>query len=337
MKIAAFLGVLLLWAIATTCPAQAHEVRPAYLGITQTARDSYTILWKRPIVGEMALRLVPHLSNGWLQGPPAKVYSEPGHLTSEWVVKGAGSTRLSGTVVAIEGLDESITDVMVRAELLDGRESNNILLPDKPSASIHFEVARKLSVPSYLMLGVDHILTGWDHLGFVLGLLLLVGLRWPLLKAITAFTVAHSITLAASALGVVQLPSAPVEALVALSILFLAVELVRYQKGGTGFAQRHTWLVAFAFGLLHGFAFAGQLRETGLPVAHIAEALFLFNLGVEAGQLLFIAGAALAMLLLRRAIALIPSAPADLLRTVPSNLLGVLSAYWLIERTLTAV
>ena len=184
--------------------AAAHEVRPAYLEITQVAQDRYAVFWKQPAQGELALRLDPHLSNGWLEREPA-VTADPGHVAKRWEVR--DPRGLDGVQVSVAGLEDTMTDVLVHASLLDGRDFQAVLKPAHPTAAIGFAHTGGLAVSAYFTLGVEHILTGVDHLSFVLGLLLLVGLKPQLLKAITAFTVAHSLTLGASALGVVQAPA----------------------------------------------------------------------------------------------------------------------------------
>lgn len=327
--------VLLCALLASWAPLSAHEVRPAYLEIAQTGEHRYQIIWKQPVLGDIALRLVPRLSNGWLDGEATAVASDPAHLVRRWDIRTASARHdaLDNVHVTVDGLQNSITDVLLRVVRLDGTSFETILKPDAPTATVAFAATGGLPVPAYFLLGVDHILTGVDHLCFVLGLLLLIGLRWSLLKAITAFTVAHSITLAASALGLVHAPSAPIEALVALSILFLAVELVRTRQRRDGLAQQHPWIVAFAFGLLHGFAFAGALSETGLPQNAIPMALLLFNLGVEAGQIVFVAVVAAVMLGARRFTDRLPPAARQLGHLAPRYLLGSFAAFWLFERT----
>ena len=197
---------------------------------------------------------------------------------------------LKGGEIVIDGLRETMTDVLARIAYVDGTTEIARLTPDAPTlkvagAQTMFEVAA-----TYFRLGVDHILTGFDHLLFVLALVLLIRDRWMLLKTITAFTVAHSITLAGASLGYFSLPQKPVEAAIALSIAFVASELVRMKPGERRLSEAYPWVVAFAFGLLHGFGFAGALKETGLPQTDVPLALLTFNLGVEAGQLLFVAG-----------------------------------------------
>jgi hydrogenase/urease accessory protein HupE len=198
-----------------------------------------------------------------------------------------------------------------------------------------FEGSEGLRLPAYLLLGVEHILTGPDHLCFVLGLMLLVGLRWRLIKAITAFTVAHSITLAAAALGFVHFPSAVIEALVAMSILFLATELVHARQGHPGLTVRYPWLIAFTFGLLHGLAFAGALADVGLPPNAIPQALLLFNVGVELGQLMFIAAAALAMIAFDWMSQRLPLWWQSARGEIAPYAIGAFSAFWFIDRLTT--
>ena len=181
---------------------------------------------------------------------------------------------------------------------------------------------------TYVLLGIDHILTGFDHLLFVLALMLLIRDPWMLAKTITAFTIAHSVTLAGATLGYFSLPQKPVEAAIALSIAFVASELVRIKAGERRLSQDYPWIVAFAFGLLHGFGFAGALKETGLPQLDIPLALLMFNVGVEAGQLLFVA-AILVTARTATALVKVPIAPA---RLAAAYLIGTISMVWFVTR-----
>jgi hydrogenase/urease accessory protein HupE len=328
-----WLAVLVLWLGWTA--ASAHEVRPALVQIVATAPGDYEVTWKRPVVGDMALRLIPHLSGGALEKPPTVEQVAPGYMTRVWRVRGAAP--LDGQTLRIEGLEHSVTDALVRVSGPDGQSLDLVMRPSDPDVRLDLAPARGIAVPSYLKLGVEHILTGFDHLLFVLGLLLLIGPNWRLVKAVTAFTAAHSITLALAALGYLRFPSAVIEALVALSILFVAVELTTRDSPDPTLAQRRPWLIAFLFGLLHGMAFAGVLADIGLPQGAAPEALLLFNVGVEIGQLLFIA-VVLALMALWRAVTQRRAGrlPAWSAR-IPAYAIGGLSAYWLIERTLAAV
>ncbi len=329
------------WAFAlfiTLAPAAlfAHEVRPAYVEILQDAPRHYLITWKQPARGDLAIRLAPRLSNGWLDRPPRDEFATGSFLIKTWSIDGAKPDPLAGQTLSIQGLDRTITDVLAVVRLSDGRRLEAIIRPDHPDLALNFSVASGLPVPAYFRLGVEHILTGVDHLMFVLGLLLLVGIRWRLIKAITAFTVAHSLTLAASAVGLVRVPSAVIEALVALSIVFVATELVRAMRGHVGLTQRYPWVIAFIFGLLHGFAFAGALAEVGLPKDAIPMSLFLFNLGVEAGQLIFVGAAILMVLALRLLWKRLPALWATMSRWAPPYAIGSFAAYWFIERVAVA-
>jgi hydrogenase/urease accessory protein HupE len=289
------LGLLLAW---LALPAHAHEVRPGLLQITETAPQHYDVLWKQPAQGGTTLWLVPHVSNGWLESAPDEVESTATYLLKRWPHRHAAN--LAGASVSVEGLERTITDVLVSVTLRDGQSVQAILKAGQPPLALEFHRRQGQLSWSYLRLGVEHILTGFDHLLFVFGLMLLVTSRWQLLKTVTAFTVAHSLTLAATALGWISVQFRLIEALVALSIMFLAVELVHLRRGERHYTARHPWVIAFAFGLLHGCAFAGALADIGLPEHAIVPALLLFNMGVEAGQLLFIAAAGAAVWLLRR-------------------------------------
>jgi len=325
--------LLLMLALLIPAGAKAHEVRPALLQITQTAPGDYDVTWKQPTVGEMAVHLVPHLSSGALDAEPARDDAEIGFRTRTWHVRHAAP--LDGQTVSIEGLPLSVTDVLVRVTLPGGREVDGLLRPAAPEMKLSLSAPQGIAVPGYLRLGVEHFLTGFDHLLFVLGLLLLTGPNWRVVKAVSAFTVAHSITLALAALGYVHFPSAVIEALVALSIVFVACELAPGGDPDT-LTKRHPWLIAFAFGLLHGLAFAGALTQIGLPPKATPLALFLFNVGVEIGQLMFIAVAIAAMKLVEvvgRNWAWRQSAWA---RAAPAYAIGGLASYWLIERALAA-
>lgn len=331
--------LLCLWALmlATAWPqaSAAHEVRPALVQIVETAPNDYEVTFKRPVVGDMALRLVPHLSSGVLDKPASGEQAAPGYVSRIWRVR--GGPALDGQTLTVEGLSQSVTDVLVRVSLRDGRAFDYVVRPSQPTLRLNLSPARGIAVPGYLKLGVAHILTGFDHLLFVFGLLLLIGPNWRLVKAVTAFTAAHSITLGLAALGYIRFPSAAIEALVALSILFVAIELIPSRRNDGTLAHRRPWIIAFLFGLLHGMAFAGVLSEIGLPPGAAPQALLLFNVGVELGQLAFIA-AALTVLKLadvaRQRLSLQPPAWAA---AAPAYLIGGLSAYWLIERTIAAI
>jgi hydrogenase/urease accessory protein HupE len=324
---------VLFAALLLAAPASAHEVRPALLQIVQTAPGDYDVTWKQPTVGDMAVHLVPHLSSGTIDGKPATQDAEPGFLIKLWHVKGGAA--LEGQTASVEGLALSVTDVLLRVTTPSGKQVDSMLRPAAPSQVLKLAAPQGIAVPGYLRLGVEHILTGFDHLLFVLGLLLLTGPNWRVVKAISAFTVAHSITLALAALGYVRFPSAVIEALVALSIVFVACELAPGGRPDT-LTRRYPWLIAFTFGLLHGLAFAGALSQIGLPPKAAPQALFLFNVGVEIGQLMFIAAAITAMRLYALARDRFGWREAAWVHAAPSYVIGGLASYWLIERAFAA-
>jgi hypothetical protein len=237
---------------------------------------------------------------------------------------------MGGRTITIAGLEATITDVLIRLHHADGRLESHLVRPTSPSVALGGNTTTGQRVTAYLQLGVQHILLGVDHLLFVLGLLLIVQDRWMLLKTITSFTVAHSITLAIATLGYASAPLPPLNAAIALSILFLGPEIVRVWRGETSFTIRHPWVVAFAFGLLHGFGFASGLTSMGLPSAEIPLALLLFNVGVEIGQLFFV----FLILALERAFRILEIRWPRAVELLPGYAVGSLGAYWTIQRTL---
>jgi hypothetical protein len=249
----------------------------------------------------------------------------PGAEVRRWAIR-TGAIGLEGWEVTVHGLEATMVDVLVRIALADGRVVSRLLRPDAPSFVFTSESAGP-AAGGYFILGVEHILLGIDHLLFVLALVLIVRGVGLLVKTVTAFTVAHSITLGLATLGYVTMPSAPVEAVIALSIVFVAAEIVRGLQGRPGLTARAPWLVAGVFGLLHGFGFAGALSEVGLPANDIPLALLWFNVGVEAGQLAFVAVLLAVMALLRR-VHLPEWTP-----YAPPYAVGSVAMFWVIERT----
>jgi len=276
----------------------------------------------------MAVHLAPHLSSGWLKEKPASVETTASFAIKTWNIAPARDAALEGQTVSIEGLENTITDAFVVIRLADGSESRIILTPTRTSETLHLGSRSASSLTGFLILGIEHILTGIDHLLFVLGLLLIVRDRWTLLKTVTAFTVAHSLTLAAATLGYVQAPVPFVNAAIALSILFLGPEIVRRWRGGTSLAIRYPWVIAFAFGLLHGFGFASGPSAVGLPRHDIPLALLLFNVGVEIGQLAFV----LLILWLAHAFEVLAIRWPTVVQRLPGYTVGVLGAFWTIQR-----
>lgn len=313
--------------------ASAHEVRPALFQAVETVPGRWQVTWKQPVMGDRAVRLEPHLSNGWLAKTPLREELTSSYYLRRWSIK-APSGGLDGARFSVGGLDGTITDVIVHVRSRSGTGIDTILRRDRTAIDLALTQAPPMAVPAYFRLGVEHILSGIDHLAFVAGLVLLVGAGRRLIGAITAFTVAHSVTLAAGTLGWVHAPAATIEALIAWSILFLAFELTRKDGGAKGITARLPWIAAFAFGLLHGFGFAGALAETGLPHQEIPVALLLFNLGVEAGQLFFV-GALLALAWTWRRIARADWRGAEpvMLRKVAPYALGCYAGFLFVERT----
>ena len=312
--------------LGATLAALAHEVRPGYLELHEVDPSTYTLLWKRPTGGEVEIRIAPAVPDGCRLVTPDRQQLTPGAVLVRGTLTCPGG--LAGKTLRIDGLETTITDVLVRIQHLDGRLESHLLRPASPSVTLGGTTTRLERSLSYLQLGVQHILLGVDHLLFVLGLLLIVGDRWALVKTITSFTLAHSITLGIATLGYASAPLPPLNAAIALSILFLGPEIVRVWRGETSFTIRHPWVVAFAFGLLHGFGFASGLTAMGLPKAEIPLALLLFNVGVELGQVGFV----LLIVLLERAFRTLEIRWPRFVQAMPGYAVGSLGAYWTIQR-----
>jgi hydrogenase/urease accessory protein HupE len=318
----------LLAIFAFVGPARAHESRPAYLEINETAPARYAVQWRTPVLSGMRLPVVLVLPAG-TQDVVAPAVHHLGDSTIERrIVDVPGG--LAGKRVEFAGLPLTLADVLVRVQLLEAPQTTTLVRPSQPWLEVAAREGPFAIAGAYLAHGVEHILLGYDHLLFVLALVLIVPSLRVLFWTITSFTLAHSITLALATLGVVHVPGPPVEATIALSILLLACEIVRIRRGQTSLTQRWPWLVAFSFGLLHGFGFAGALSEIGLPPGDIPLALFAFNVGVELGQLGFIA----VVLALRAAARRLPLPAAVLRQAQPvlSFAIGTLAAFWLLQR-----
>jgi hydrogenase/urease accessory protein HupE len=309
----------LLW---LTCSSGfAHEINTTYLELRENADQTCGILLRIP---ELGTPLQIHFPVG------TEIISQPiertidGAQLSTWSVQ--LSDPLAGAALRIEGL--AMNDLIVRAELKDGSEQTLRLSPGETLAILETSPSQLKVAGTYFQLGVGHILSGIDHLLFVLALLLLIHGWKKLLGAITTFTVAHSITLALATLGFVHVPGPPVEAIIALSIVFVALELVHSKQGKPGITERAPWIVTLLFGLLHGLGFAGALSEVGLPSTAIPMALLFFNLGVEAGQLLFVAF----ILLILNLFARFRFPRFGWARLIPSYVIGCIAMFWVIER-----
>ncbi len=320
-------GLILVAVIAVRTAAHAHEVRPGYLEITAQSETDYLVKWKAPVRMGRPIAVEPAFPNGCLVAGEVTRVQDATALVTVYELECEAS--LGGATVVMNGLDATLTDVLIRFQPDAGRLQTARVTPDAPALQLSAKSNAWDVATTYFWLGVEHILSGIDHLLFVLALVLLItGLR-RLVETITAFTLAHSVTLIATALGWISLPPAPVEAVIALSIVFLAREIVLKRAGRERLSERRPWLVALAFGLLHGFGFAGALSAIGLPQDSVPVALLMFNLGVEAGQLVFVSAVLLALWGLRRAIA------RPMIDGLASYGIGIAASVWLIERVLT--
>ncbi|HEV7735274.1 MAG TPA: HupE/UreJ family protein [Candidatus Binatia bacterium] len=310
--------------------ARAHELRPAYLELRQTGPESHDVLWRVPARGTLRLGLYVHLPDQCRELAPREAVVAGDAYVERWRVECPGG--LAGRAITIDGLRSTMTDVLVRLEALDGASQMARILPSNPTLVVATDPGAWQVVTTYLRLGVEHILFGVDHLLFVLALLLLVHGWRRVVGTITAFTLAHTLTLAAATLGWVTIPTKPVEATIALSIVFVATEIVRGSQGHPGMTARWPWVVAFTFGLLHGFGFAGALHEIGLPQRSIPLALLCFNAGVELGQLTFVLG----VVVLRSALrAVVPALVPERMERAAAYVIGTVAMYWVIERVST--
>ena len=305
----------------------ADEIRPAYLEITETSDYSYSILLKVPAKGDKRLSMaVKEIKNCVEIGSHITAFVNASYI-DRYTIK--CTENIKGKVIDIEGLKHTKIDLLLRLEFLDKTSHSVLLNPLNTSYLIQKEASSFQIVQTYTWLGITHILLGFDHLLFVFALLLIVKSMRRLLWTITAFTLAHSITMAGATLGFVHIPQAPVEAMIALSILFLAMEIVHEKQGKIGLTSRYPWLIAFIFGLLHGFGFAGALAEIGLPQQAISLALICFNIGVELGQLMFVATVVLLGLGIQRFGNILIMQKAEILMVYA---IGTLSAFWVFER-----
>ena len=326
---------LLLVAVAllltAVVPARADEFKPGYLQITQLDRETYDVLWKVPAIDESTtLKLRPEFPDGTEALTAVRSTFSRGVTVQRWRIR--VPQGLDGKAIVFSQLSETRIDVLARLVRLDGTVQLERILPVSPTFVGKPSPGRLEVVSTYTILGIEHILSGFDHLLFVLALVLLVQGTRRLLVTVTAFTAAHSLTLAGATLGWVQVPGPPVEASIALSIVFVASEIVHTRQGRYSVTQRYPWVVAFTFGLLHGFGFAGALAEVGLPQSSIPIALLFFNVGVEIGQLLFV-GAVLGVIAVGRRVQqrLRLPQPAWFWRIAPYAI-GALASFWLVER-----
>ncbi len=324
-------GLLLALAmlvLAVPFSASAHEARPAYLQIDQVGPARYNVLWRTPLLSGMRLPVVLRFSDGikLVTGPAEREL--PDSLVERSIIEVPDG--LVGQRITFLGLQASITDVLVRVKLKDGTVTTTLVRPSQPWIEVQAKESSFQVVKVFVLEGIEHILFGFDHLLFVLALMLIVRSTRTLLLTITAFTVAHSVTLTFATLGWVTLPSGPVEIMIAFSIALVAAEIVAMQRGKTSLTISAPWIVAFAFGLLHGFGFASALKNLGLPQGDIPLALFCFNVGVEIGQLMFVA-VMLALAALVRKLFEVPRRALEFL----AYGIGIVAAFWTLERLLS--
>jgi hydrogenase/urease accessory protein HupE len=311
--------------LAPTVGATAHEVRPAYLQIDQIGQNRFSVLWRTPILAGMRLPVLLQFSDGIRQATEPSERELSDSVVERSMIEAAGG--LPGERISFVGLQATITDVMVRVKLEDGSVTTTLVRPSQPWVDVQARQSPLEVVKVFVVSGIEHILFGFDHLLFVAALMLIVR-RWGMLvKTVTAFTVAHSITLTFATLGWVALPSGPVEIMIAFSIVLVGAEIIRMERGGTSLAIEWPWIVAFFFGLLHGFGFAGALADFGLPEDDIPLALFSFNVGVELGQLMFVAAILIAVAALRRIVEMPRKAVIASAYTI-----GITAAFWTVER-----
>jgi len=327
--LAARFARLMVCLLVVVSVIRAHEARPCYLELKETGPGQFEVLWRIPVLAGMRVPVTLKLPKNAkdLKAPDIQELTDS-LVERRWI--DAGPNGLAGQRIDFPGLQVTITDILVRVELLDGRSWTAIIHSSQPYVDIAAPQSHLAVMGGYIVHGIRHISLGADHLLFLLGLLLIVKDRWMLIKTVSAFTVAHSITLALATLGYANAPVVPLNVAIALSILFLGPEIVRVWRGEPSFTIRHPWVVAFAFGLLHGFGFASALTSAGLPRVELPLALLSFNVGVEIGQLGFV----LLILLLERAFRILEIRWPHWVQAVPGYTVGSLGAFWTIQRVL---
>ncbi|MGI9534572.1 MAG: HupE/UreJ family protein [Thermodesulfobacteriota bacterium] len=324
-----FFFIYILFAIVSGLNAYSHEIRPGFLKINEREPGLFDVTWKVPVKGDAVLSVSPVLPDSFKIIGLTSSYKIPGAQIQQSTFESDGP--ISGKTIIIDGLSAVQTDVMLQINLADGTNYSAILKPDSPTYEIPLEPTKYGVALSYWEMGLIHILDGIDHLLFLFALILLITGFGNLLKTVTAFTIAHSITLGLATLGFGNIPVAPTEAVISLSILFLAVEIVRDKMGEKTITRSYPWIIAFIFGLFHGLGFANALFEVGLPQNNIPLALLMFNIGVETGQIIFIIVILIFLSLLRRVNIYWPKGT---WRLAPYAI-GAIACYWTIERIIS--
>jgi len=329
------LALLVFWTVAFgfASTSYSHTLQPGYLELRLLDDDLYAAVWKTPQIKSRPMEISAVLPESCDARTPGESAWDGAAYVARWTTRCAGG--IEGGVIRIDGLDQTRTDVLVRFDFGNGESGSRRLTPDDSSFAIPTVPNQLEVVQTYLMLGFEHILSGIDHLVFVLALLILVRGKRRLIVTVTAFTLAHSLTLAGATLGFIHLPGPPIEASIALSIMFVASEILHSRKGRPGLTERYPWVIAFVFGLLHGFGFAGALAQIGLPQASIPIALLFFNVGVEIGQLFFIACVFVAVAIARQFTRNVELKRPAWANAIPPYVIGSLAAFWTLQRLTT--
>lgn len=300
--------------------ASGHEVRPAFLKITESEPGVFSVLWKQPVIEDRRLKIIPTFPEG-CDRSSSQQSRNAGTVSESFTV----TCALQSGMLTLKGLEHTLTDAFVEITYQDGDTKRSLLKPSDPRLNLSAPVPS--AATAYLKIGVEHILFGWDHLLFVIGLTLLVARRQIWMIA-TAFTLAHSITLVLAALGVLTVPTRPVEILIAASIVLLAVEIIRKFRGHDSLATRRPYLISFLIGLIHGCGFASALSDIGLPQGTELLALLLFNLGVEMGQF----GVIAVFLIILAGLAKVGSETLRRAQLLTTYIIGTIAMYWVIDR-----
>jgi len=310
--------------------AFADEIRPAFLELTQKSENSYKVLWKKPGQGEASstLKIKVIFPSSTKTKGIKQISQTRSAILETYVIE--DENALIGQTITIEGLEMTSSDVLVRIHYLDGETEFIRVLPESPKFSLTHKSGFVNMASTYFILGVEHILEGFDHLLFVLALLLLVGNIRVLIWTITAFTLAHTITLMLASLDLIHLSSKAVEATIALSIIFVAAEIVYAMRGKIHLSKKYPWLIAFGFGLIHGLGFASAIKEIGLPQTEIVPSLIFFNVGVEVGQLIFISFVLLSIWIGRKFL----GKYAYIIKIAAAYAIGITATLWFLERVI---
>jgi hydrogenase/urease accessory protein HupE len=324
-------GVLAALLLAHAPAALAHPLAPSVLEVRETGGGRAEVGWKVPLLRPRGATLDPLLPARCRAVGSRRITEEGGGRWTRWTVD-CGRDGLVGERIGVTGPGSLALGALVRVTLADGRRVQGMVSPARPVLTVPPRPRARDVVRDFVHLGLAHILAGPDHLLFVFGLVLLARTARRLLGTVSAFTLGHSITLTLAAVGIVDFPSRPIEVAIAASVLLLAVELARRPAAPTRM-RRRPWAMAVLFGFLHGLGFAGALREAGLPAGEVPLALLAFNLGIEAGQVLFVLG----VLVLRAAAGPLSARLPGWVRRVPVYGMGSLAGYWWLERAIASI